>query len=71
MPISLLPGEEIMDDNAAKLLEELGGNGTTDNDDASELSSDACLDTLCDKSDEQDKWHILLVELAYVLNASF
>jgi len=71
MPISLLPGKEKMDDNAAKLLEELGGNGTTDNDDASELSSDACLDTLCDKSDEQDKWHILLVELAYVLNASF
>jgi len=60
-----------MNDNAAKLLEELGGNGTTDNDNAVELSSDACLDNLSDKSDELDKWHILMVELAYVLNASF
>ena len=60
-----------MSDNATKLLEELGANETGDNEESAELSSGALLDALSDNSEEHDKWHILLVELAYVLNASF
>jgi len=60
-----------MNDNATKLLEELGGIGTSDIDDPSDQSSEAFLESLSAKSDELDKWHILMVELAYILNASF
>jgi len=60
-----------MSDKQAKLLEELGGIGNRDNDDFPELASESILGSLSDKSEEQDQWNILLVELAYVMNASF
>jgi hypothetical protein len=60
-----------MKDNATKLLEELGGIETGDTDEQSDQSSEALLEDLSVESDDLDKWHILLVELAYVLNASF
>ena len=60
-----------MNDIEIQQLEELGGIGTGDIEDPSERSSEICLESLSAKSDELDKWHILMVELAYVLNASF
>ena len=60
-----------MNDMATKLLEELGGIGTNETDESSEQSSEAFLEGLSADSNDLDKWHILLVELAYVLNASF
>jgi len=58
-----------MNDNATRLLEQLGGIGSAD--DAAEQSSDLLLGSLSADSDDLDRWHILMVELAYVLNASF
>ncbi len=60
-----------MNDIATKLLEELGGIGTNETDESSEPSSEAFLEGLSAESNDLDKWHVLLVELAYVLNASF
>jgi hypothetical protein len=60
-----------MSDIATKLLEELGGIGTNETDESPEQRSEAFLESLSAESNDLDKWHILLVELAYVLNASF
>jgi len=60
-----------MNDDATRLLEELGGIGTGRIDDPSDQSSDALLESLSAESSELDKWYLLLVELAYILNASF
>ncbi|UCD79275.1 MAG: hypothetical protein JSW26_28400, partial [Desulfobacterales bacterium] len=60
-----------MSDNATKLLEELGGIETSDTDEPSDQSSEALVEGLSAELDDLDKWHILLVELAYALNASF
>ncbi|CAB1063360.1 hypothetical protein D1BOALGB6SA_8143 [Olavius sp. associated proteobacterium Delta 1] len=58
-----------MNDNATLLLEQLGGIGSID--EAAEQSSDLLLGSLSTDSDNQDRWHLLMVELAYILNASF
>ena len=53
-----------MNDHATKLLEHLGGISNTD--DTAEQSSELLLGSLSADSDNQDRWHILMVELAYV-----
>lgn len=58
-----------MNYNTIKLLEELGGSGSTD--DAAEHSLDLLFEGLSADSDDMDRWQILMVNLAYVLNASF
>lgn len=60
-----------MNDIATTMLEQLGGTGTNEIDESSEQSSEEFIEGLSAESNDLDKWHILLVELAYVLNASF
>jgi len=60
-----------MNDIATKLLEELGGIGIRGADEPADQSSDVLLESLSAESDNLDKWQILLVDLAYALNASF
>ncbi|MEJ2164689.1 MAG: hypothetical protein P8X90_04110 [Desulfobacterales bacterium] len=60
-----------MNDIATKLLEELGGIGTSGADEPTDQTSDVLLESLSAESDDLDKWHVLLVDLAYALNASF
>lgn len=55
--------------NTIKLLEQLGGSGSTD--DAAEHSLDLLFEGLSADSDNLDRWQILMVNLAYALNASF
>jgi hypothetical protein len=62
------PEEVSMNDHATTLLEHLGGISNVD--DTTEQSSELLLGSLSADSDNQDRWHLLMVELAYVLNAS-